>query len=382
MSPPLGAAEPARGAEPYEGARGLRPLEPAEFAALGRGPRPSREQLAYWCRFGLLAPTSHNTVPQRFRLLPEGTLEVYLDRGAVLPASDPQARQATLSVGCAIGHVALAARCCGYDAHIDLDAVPPEELRCAPERGPVRLARLSFSAANTAADPGFLCAMLERRMVRAEYDRSPLDAGLAGQLVASVGEHAGLRLHLLTDAPTLLFLGKFQEAADSTVLNRESFARELGAWLLPNDATSALGMRGREFGLSDEMARRIHHGLLGLGPLQPSEAAGVAKAGGLGMRSASAVAVITADRDDTPHRLSAGQALSDLALMLHRAGFFLAMHAGVVEVESASLALRSRLRTARRPLALFRIGRPLRAADALRPLSSRPDLEAVLLGEP
>ncbi len=364
-------------ARPVEAARDLRPLGEADFEALGAGPAPSRQQLSHWCRFGLLAPTSHNTVPQRFRVADGGGLDVFLDRAAVLPASDPTGRQAVLSAGCAVGHVALAARCWGYGAGLAVDPVSAEELRPAPERRLVRLARLSFSRRGAAADPALLQSMLERRMVRAEYDRSPLTRDLAARLAASVAERPGLDLRLLTDAPTLLFLGKFQEVADTTVLNRETFAHELGAWLLPNDSTSPLGMRGREFGLSDEVALRIHRGLLGLAPLQPSEAASFAKAGGVWMRSASAVAVITADRDDMPHWLAAGQAFSDLALLLHREGYCLAMHAGVVEVESASLALRSRLRTARRPLALFRIGRPLRPEDARRPLSSRPSLDAI-----
>ncbi len=166
-----------------------------------------------------------------------------------------------------------------------------------------------------------------------------------------------------------------------TVLNRETFARELGAWLLPNDARAPVGMRGREFGMGDEAARRIHRGLLGLEPLLPDEVAGVAKGSGLGMRSASAVAVITCERDDIPHRIAAGQTFCELALLLCREGLATAMHAGIVEVESANLALRSRLRTARRPTVVFRIGLPVRLEDGMRPHAARPRLEAVLLQE-
>jgi hypothetical protein len=55
------------------------------------------------------------------------------------------------------------------------------------------------------------------------------------------------------------------------------------------------------------------------------------------------------------------------------------MHAGITEVDTASLALRGRLRTRRRPDVVFRVGRPLRPEDEARPHSSRPHLRDVLL---
>ncbi|HEU5074110.1 MAG TPA: hypothetical protein VFU02_08050, partial [Polyangiaceae bacterium] len=59
----------------------LRTLSRSELRALSTG-----ERLAYFACWALLAPTSHNTVPQRFRLLPESSaLEFWLDRSVVLP---------------------------------------------------------------------------------------------------------------------------------------------------------------------------------------------------------------------------------------------------------------------------------------------------------
>jgi hypothetical protein len=42
------------------------------------------------------------------------------------------------------------------------------------------------------------------------------------------------------------------------------------------------------------------------------------------------------------------------------------------------MALRGRLRTFQRPLVVFRIGKPLTAADSDRPHSARPGLKDVL----
>jgi hypothetical protein len=220
-------------------------------------------------------------------------------------------------------------------------------------------------------------------VVRAEFDEQVrLDEDLPAALTAVTARHAGLELHLISDAASLLFLGKVQELADTTVVNRDRFARELGGWLHADDAASTVGMRGREFGLSPDATRRFRDGLLRRAPLLPDEIAAFARVGNVGMRSSSAVAVITVDEDGTAQRVAAGRAYEEMALLLGRRGFVTAMHAGITEVDAPNLALRGRLRTRRRPDVLFRIGRALHPEDAARPHAARPHLAEVLLDAP
>jgi hypothetical protein len=357
----------------------VRVVERAEFNHLG-----ARQQLEYFAAFALLAPTTHNTVPQRMRVDRDHlSIEFALDRRAILPQSDANGRQATISLGAAIGNAVLAAEAYGWRAAMVVHPDVEHLIRPADADGEpiVRVATVSFDTlASPFRDLSWVSAMVRRKMVRAEFDeRVKLDPSLASEL-ASIAEsaHAGLALHLITDAPTLLALGKFQELADSTVINRTPFARELAEWLVDNDSDRPLGMRGREFGLSDGAARRFRQGLAGTGPLLPDETAAFAKAGNIGMRSSSAVAVVTGARDDVEHRLAAGRTFEAIALRLTLAGFSVAMHAGITEVEAPNMALRGRLRTFHRPLVVFRIGKPLYVADAERPHSARPQLVDVL----
>lgn len=360
-------------------------LSPEEFRGLGGPTGVSTQQLAYLAAFGLLAPTTHNTVPQRFELRErESALRLWLDRRLVLPDSDRSGRQAAVSLGCVIANVELAARCFGLEVDVEVASTPLASLGPAvageADLMPVATVRLRAAASAAPAPQDWLELMRRRKMVRAKYDESAeLPAAVAEELSSIVEAHAGLRLHLLRDAPSLLFLGKFQELADSTVINRAGFARELGDWLLENDSAAFLGMRGQEFGLSDEAARRFHLGLLGQLELLPDEVAGFAKASNVGMRSASAVGVITVETDDLAHRLAAGRAYQHVALALLRHGFVVAMHAGITEVEAPNMALRGRLRTLWRPEVVFRTGRLRDAADGARPHASRPSLASVLL---
>jgi hypothetical protein len=222
--------------------------------------------------------------------------------------------------------------------------------------------------------------MLARKVVRAEYDpRVSVEERDVVAIHQIVQQYPTLSLHLLTDATTLMVLGKFQELADTTVFNREAFARELGHWLLPNDDSSPLGMRGIEFGLSDESALRFHRGLSGAERLLPDEVAGLAKGANAAMRSASAVAIITSDSDSVASRLDAGRAYADIALLLQMRGYVSAMHAAITEVDAPNMALRGRLRTTQRPVVVFRVGKPMRVADGQRPHSVRPPLTHIIL---
>lgn len=372
---PLGA--------PFDAWR-LQPLPPNSFPSTAE--LPNEAWLRHFASLALLAPSTHNTVPVRIRLdTAIRAIHFALDRRAILPQSDPVGRQATVSLGASLANAALAAESHGFDTQITLHAEAENAIRPSTDRSesivPVATLVLESNRRHLAPDDSpIVAAMLRRKMVRAEYDERVKLDGACGKELAEIARRVerGLTAHLITDAPTLLVLGKFQELADSTVINRPSFARELGDWFLENESDSTVGMRGREFGLGDDAARRFRAGLTGLGPLLPDETVAFAKAGNLGMRSASAVVVITVQRDDMRHRVAAGRAFEEMALRLSLEGFAVAMHAGITEVDAPNMALRGRLRTMDRPTVVFRTGKPLRSADGQRPHASRPSLEQIL----
>ena len=283
----------------------------------------------------------------------------------------------------------LGARALGWRGELELLADDAELFAPAVEGQPrlTRVARLRFDRIagprSRALDPpAWIELALARKVIRSEYDeRVELPAALVDELDGVVDGVDGVALHLLTDGPTRLLIGKFQEAADTTVLNRDKYAVELGAWLREDDDARPRGMRGAEFGLSPASTRRFHRGLLREIELLPDEVAGFARIGNVGMRSASAIAVLSVDADTPARWLAAGEVYEELALRLWRHRLCTAMHAGIVEVEGPNMALRGRLRTRWRPTVLFRIGRPLRDEDWLRPHASRPLLPELLWDE-
>lgn len=346
------------------------------------------KKLEYLCQFGLLAPTSHNTVPERFKLMPrDNSIEVYLDRELILPASDKTGRQACISLGTVCSNILIAAKVYGLEGKITYYDPDPTIITPWDQKEPrliflVKIKVNSHQSIHKSQDS--LKNIIDRKVVRGEYDESiKLEEKLTEDIKLYVqSNYPNLTLHLIEDPQSLHFLGKIQEMADTTVFNDPAFSKELGDWLLPNtDTTTHSGMRGAEFGLNDQMAARMHNGLSGKIPLLPDEIAAFAAGGRFLIKHSSAVAVITAKEDTATQRIQAGQAYEDLALKLLNKTFSTSVHAGTIEVNSANLMLRSFLKTTDRPMMLFRIGKPKRKEDANRPLSLKPNLEELLINQ-
>lgn len=364
-------------------------LSPDEFAALGSGEAWSRGQLRYLASFGLLAPSSHNSVPQRFRLLPEqGRIELSVDRRYVLPASDPSGRQCSIGLGCCLANLELAGAALGVGMRARLltgaasirPLAEPAAAAAVVDVSSLELFRLEAPALGAE----WLALLRDHKVVRAEYDRTlPLPSALAHRLGQALRDGAGagpsLELHLLDDPTRLRALGRFQEQADRFVFEMGSFTRELGDWLLPNDDVAPVGMRGREFGFDDGFAAHVHLALREQ-RLLPDQLAGFAKGGRLGIESSSAALVISVEQETPDAWIAAGRAAQRLSLECQKDGFHSAYHAGLTEVEWARQMLAaSVLHTARVPVVVLRVGKPKRTEDLARPHAARPPLNDVLL---
>ncbi|HEY9119502.1 MAG TPA: hypothetical protein VIN33_07070 [Marinobacter sp.] len=69
---------------------------------------PWHEQAVTLIRQTVLAPSSHNTQPWRFRIS-TSTIDLYADRTRALPVNDPADRELTISCGCALFNLCVGA---------------------------------------------------------------------------------------------------------------------------------------------------------------------------------------------------------------------------------------------------------------------------------
>src|ERR1044071_2504628 len=73
----------------------------------------SEEKLWFLVRYAVLAPSTHNTQPWRFRIH-GNVVELYADFARALPVVDPQYRELIMSCGAALLHLRIAIRYFGH----------------------------------------------------------------------------------------------------------------------------------------------------------------------------------------------------------------------------------------------------------------------------
>jgi len=360
-------------------------LELADFRALpgAIGRLIGAAQAHYLLGFSLLAPSTHNTVPQAYKLdLDRQRIELWLRRQHVLPASDPTGREALASLGCAVENLVQAAVqygiACEWEMNAELRWSDVAASATAPEVYVGRLQLSPAEAPDQSSRQRVLRRMLERRTVRAEFDNSErLPDDLRSALLAGTPPYVRALL-FETDADKFAW-GKLDELATKHKLEEGAFRRELGHWLLPNeDDQSPRGMRGREFGFDDVVTRELSARLRGEAPMPVDQLAFMARAGRSGMCSASAVCVLSCLDASPAAAILAGCTFQRQALLSAAHGFVCAVHTAVCHVAHARAISQATLLKSHTPSLIFRIGKP-RLGSACRAHSARPCLQDLLL---
>ena len=310
----------------------------ADFPIHGKAP----EILAFLVRYAVLAPSSHNTQPWRFR--PAGdAVELHADLSRKLEVADPDGRELVISCGAALCHLRLAMRYFGY---ADLVEVLPQ---------PELLARvwLGAPAAATAEEERMFRAIPHRRTYRREFEARPLPAALLAALESAAREE-GACLHILASEEARHELGELIAEADRAQMADEAFRRELARWIHPHDSVTHDGMPGYAFGLPERMdfvtpwfARTIQAFDMG------------ARVAALDRKLAAAspgLAVLGTAGDAPRDWLAAGQAIDRVLLRAWAEGVGASFFNQPVQVASLRPALRELMHGAGFPQMILRLG--------------------------
>ncbi len=345
-----------------------------------------QEKLLFLCQLGHLAPNSHNSQPWRFSLdANSNIIDIYIDRNFVLPASDIVGRQAIISIGCAIENMVVGASYLHAVPKLEIfeqkkSAVLPFTKEQHEHKRYVHVARFHYIAKNNPLPLEHLYkSIFTRKVMRAEYDPLQLLPLTVIRQLESATDGKKTKLHIITDAVRRISISEFQGQADGFVINSPRFSKELGAWLLPNDTDSHLGMPGAGFGLQDEEAQRIHRGLIGESSLQPEDGLKFALAGKYSIEKSPFIGCITISKDEISYWIEAGRSFERMFLILESFNISVAIHAGIVEVALVNRIFAAMLGTLRKPAVLFRAGIIKNEKDKKRPHSPRLLIEQVLI---
>ncbi|WP_406284464.1 hypothetical protein [Embleya sp. NBC_00896] len=295
------------------------------------------------------APSAHNTQP--WTVSPSGALGYALswDPDRELPVGDPTRRDLFLALGAFVEAFLIASGAAGVPLRVEWTLEP----------GQTRVAR--FVRADECYATPFTAADLRgRRSARGAYIPGVLPDAVLAEAEAELAGTAGLwRGGTRALAPLL-------EEADRWLFGDRALVAELRRWLrlrpVPAGRPQALdGLTGRALALSRVEERVLHEALrpIAYGVLRPVGLPRVLAASSRGLlRYDGSVLVVTAPAGSTPMELlEQGRRLFRCWLRLARHGY--ATHPLSQLIDCGRTAERLAGMVGARPLAVFRVGRPV-----------------------
>jgi len=288
-------------------------------------------------RRAVLAPSSHNTQPWFFRLS-KSTIDLIADRTRALPANDPEDRELTISCGCALMNLRIAAASDGLAIKVQI---------CPVNEDPDLLARVSLTEQSSRfVEEAQLADFIEtRRTYRKRFEPREVNASTLDDLIEAANREGARFAPLLAEEDRQQVAILVSEG-DAVQWANPSWRRELAAWMHPRRLGDGLTIPALAMPVAQLVVRTFDMG------------------GGVGAKdrqlaeASPLLSVLCTENDDTRGWLLAGQALQRTLLT----GCRLGLQASFLNQPVQVAPLRSKLQNslgAGFPQIILRIGYPL-----------------------
>jgi nitroreductase len=288
-------------------------------------------------RYAILAPSSHNTQPWRFEIADDKVC-LFADRTRALPVNDPDDRELTISCGCALMNLRVAA------AHEGLG------VRCAilPDSGDEdRLAEVSLN--ETERSPGGEADLFDsiegRRTCRKRFQSKEVPGPVVRSLSDAASEE-GAWLEVIESREDRQRCAELVSEGDAVQWSNPGWRRELAAWMHPRRRGDGLTVPGLVAPIARVVVRTFDMG------------------NGVGARDkqladeSPVLAVVGTDGDGVEDWLAAGQALERVLLAARSQGLQASYLNQPIQVASLRPRLQGLLTQQGFPQILLRLGFP------------------------
>lgn len=303
--------------------------------------------------YAILAPSSHNTQPWRFEIAVNRVL-LYADRSRALPANDPCDRELTISCGCALMNLRVAAAHDGLEVSCDITADDSDE---------DLLVVISFNPADAASLPGaeLFNSIEERRTCRKRFEPDDVPAVVLDALAAGASEE-GCWLEVIQSEENRLACAALVAEGDSMQWSNPGWRQELASWMHPGREGDGLTVPGIIAPIAQAVVRTFDMGN-GVGAKDRQLA-----------DESPVLAVVGSAGDTVSDWLAAGQALQKVLLTAHSRGLQASYLNQPIQLESLRPQLQNLMTQAGFPQILLRLGFAENDIDA----TPRRPLDAVL----
>jgi hypothetical protein len=321
------------------------------------------QKLAFALRWAVLAPSSHNTQPWKFRLTRvsgRDGLELLADRARALPVVDPDDRELTISCGCALELLCLALSRFGMAHQVK---VLPD-----PLQSPDVMARITLRGSSVISTPELRLfeAIKARRTDRRAFLESPVASATLDEAARLAAARAA-SAQAFTDPSERRALAALVAESDVLQLQSTAFRRELALWMHHNRTHSQDGIPGYALNLS-EITSILAPLVVRTFDVGKGRAAADEQ---LALHSAAMIVVGTA-ADTSADWIAAGRATAAIALHTTAAGLSHSYLNQPCELPATRAHLRRLVPSIQCPQIVLRVGRPAPGQAALRHTPRRP----------
>ncbi|MDR9425708.1 MAG: nitroreductase family protein [Marinobacter sp.] len=298
---------------------------------------PTKDQIRSLLGYAILAPSSHNTQPWRFEIT-EGAVSLFADRTRALPANDPQNRELTISCGCALMNLRVAAAHEGMGVSVDLNPDPDNS---------DRLAVVSFHSDGSVSpsEAGLFPSIEARRTYRKRFAPREVPKATLNALVSAASEN-GCGLVLLESEDQRHKAAELVSEGDAVQWADPDWRQELAEWMHPRRQGDGLTVPGLVAPLAQAVVRTFDMGH-GVGAKDEQLA-----------DESPVLAVLGTAADNRADWLAAGQALQRVLLVAHTHGLQASYLNQPIQVASLRPKLQKLLSQGGFPQILLRLGHP------------------------
>jgi nitroreductase len=265
---------------------------------------PTWERLSFCLNYAVLAPSSHNTQPWRFKLGFDD-LKLYADRTRALPVADPHDRELLMSCGAALFQLGLAIR---YFGHADDVYLFPDATDC----DLLATVLIGEPCALKADEQAMFHAIPKRHTNRLPFEKRPLPGNLINSLRNATAQEDAT-LTIINDDNRRKQAAQLVSHGDCAQMSSPSFRRELAAWIHSGRAATRDGIPGYAYGVNALLDFATPAYAFAMRTFDLGE--GIAAHDRKLVEGSPVLAVLTTETDTPATWLSAGQALARVLLL-------------------------------------------------------------------
>jgi len=301
-----------------------------------------QKQLEFLVGFAILAPSGHNSQPWQFSV-GRDFIDISVESERSLAQSDPEGRQLSIAIGCAIENLRVAADYFGFETKIEYFPEGPSSFL---------FARMFFANKKAASidDKHLVFSIPKRRTNRNKYEDRPLPQ----ESIESIRRFSDENLHIeiVTELDQRNVFAELASNAQVEAMDSSSFREELSHYVKPSTTKEKFGMTGATLLMpaflsyfASWLIQRVN-----LSRLSKKQDEALLK------RFTPAFLVISTEKDDKISWMKAGELFERVWLMAEQAGISCSPMAGCVQDRSYREKVREVLRENYTPQIFSRIG--------------------------